>query len=277
VTQRHCVICHHRQLPDWRPQVCEPDEQRMRDQLAMLSKAVPFLAVVAGAEPLPSGHLNLDAVDLTLPGNPIITGHAQDQTGHTPVATKLAAFAEDWSRRDIHSADATSIAGFLQRGLRWACATYPAITDFAHELRTTYATVRRTLHRNLTGRVYGTPCGHCGEKTLQRLPGADWIECKTCKALYGDSEYANLAIAHAEREARATFERNQLLTTREAALLAGVTVDVIRQWTARGKIWIEPGPWGAKRGYLRIIIDWAQAEAEQRQRDRTARRERIPA
>ena len=273
---RLCVVDRRRELPDHRPQVCELCEERMDGQLRMLEKGAPLLAVVAQVEPTASGHCNLDAVDLTLPGNPVFIGDAVDQTGHIPAAKRLAQWAEDWSRRDIVLADTSSVAQFLRRSLRWACASYGDVDVFARDLRQLYAAVKVNLHRNLSGHRYGTPCGQCGEKTLVRYAGADWIECKACRALYDTNEYIRLAIEDAEATCRATFTRNQPISAREAALLAGVTYDTVRQWASRGKIWADIGPWGGRR-YLRIVVDWAQADIENRDRALVARRERIAA
>lgn len=170
---RTCVICKHRHLPDDRPQVCTWCHKLMDRQLRLVERAAPLLAVVAHTEPTPRGQLNLDAVDLTLPGNPIIVGEVQDQTGHTPASAQLAQWAEDWSGRPIWSADAASVAHFLRRGLRRACASHPAVDDFARELRGIYTALRVALHRDLSGRRYAAPAPCCGHRTLIRYPGAD--------------------------------------------------------------------------------------------------------
>lgn len=270
MTQMLCIVCKHRELPEHRPQVCEPCQERMAKQLTMLERAVPLLAVVAQQEPTRAGHTRLDAVDLSLPGNPATTGEAGDQTGQTPVAARLASWAEDWSGRDIMTADAASVAQFLRRGLRWACASHPAVDEFAKELRQSYAAAKVGLNRDMRGHHYAAPCPHCGQKTLVRYPGADWIECGPCEALYDEQDYAVILVRALEASARRTWPPGKALNIREAAALAGVKQDVIRQWITRGKLQADIGPWGTRR-YLRIVIDWTQAEIENRARAKADR------
>lgn len=257
---RRCIICKHRELTPDRPQACTWCQKLMDRQLRLVERAAPLLAVVASTEPTRGGQLDLVAVDLTLPGNPIVIGDPGDQGGHTPAATILAQWAEDWSRRPIWSADAASVAGFLRRGLRWACASHPAIDEFAHELRTLYADLRRALHRDLSGYRYAAPCPHCGQRTLIRYPGADWIECGPCEALYDEDDYATIVLGQ--------IPGNALVTAQQAASIAGVATDTVYKWVERGKLMPDIGPWGARRLFLRSDVDavWHRSAVRARER-----------
>lgn len=257
-----CVICKHRELTDDRPQVCAWCQERVSRQLRLIEVAAPFLAIVASNEPTSAGKLDLTAVDLTIPGNPVIIGAPVDQIGQMPAATRLAQWAEDWSGRDILTADAASVAQFLRRGLRWACAAHPAIDEFARDLRQIYTALRVALHRDLRGRRFAAPCPHCGLKTLIRPPGADWIECGPCEALYDDDDYATVVLAQVPDEA--------LLSAQQAATIAGVATDTVYQWVKRGKLTPVPGPWGGRRLFLRSDVDQVWKRTAPRVRERVA-------
>lgn len=260
MTQRLCVVCKHRELSPDRPQVCSWCHKLLDRMLRLVERAAPLLEVVARAEPTRRGQLNLTAVDLTLPGNPVITGEPDDQTGHTPVATALAQWAEDWSDRPIWSADAASVAHFLRRGLRWACASHPAIDEFARELRGIYSSLRVALHRDLSGHRYAEPAPCCGQRTLIRYPGADWIECGPCEALYDEQDYATVVIAQIPDDA--------LVTAQQAAQIAGVATDTVYKWIERGKLLPDIGPWGGRRLFRRCDVDavWSRSAVRPRER-----------
>lgn len=260
MTKRPCVVCKHRELPPDRPQVCSWCHKMLDRMLILVVHAAPLLAVVAHAEPTRRGQLNLTAVDLTLPGNPVIAGEPEDQIGHIPVATALAQWAEDWSGRDIVTADAASVASFLRRGLRWACASHPAIDEFAKELRGIYTALRVALHRDLSGHRYAEPAPCCGQRTLIRYPGADWIECGPCEALYDERDYAAVCIAQIPEHA--------LVTAQEAAQIAGVATDTVYKWIERGKLAADIGPWGGRRLFVKSDVDavWKRASVRPRER-----------
>lgn len=270
---RRCVICKHRELTD-RPQCCDRCQKLLDRMLQLVERAAPLLQVVARVEPTRRGHLDLDAVDLTTPGNlrlvapglaDKITGAAgnrEDQIGHEPVARMLAFWAEDWSNRPIWSADAASVAHFLRRGLRWACASHPAIDEFARELRGIYASLRVALHRDLSGHRYAAPAPCCGQRTLIRYPGADWIECGPCEALYDEEDYATVVIAQIPERA--------LVTAQQAAQIAGVATDTVYKWIERGKLVPDIGPWGGRRLFFRYDVDAVWTRATVRARERIA-------
>lgn len=260
MTQRLCVVCKHRELPPDRPQVCSWCHKLLDRMLTLITRAAPLLEVVARAEPTRAGALNLTAVDLTLSGNPVIAGGPEDQIGHTPVATALAQWAEDWSGRDITTADAASVARFLRRGLRWAAAAHPAIDEFAKELRGIYTALRVALHRDLRGHRYAEPAPCCGHRTLIRYPGADWIECGPCEALYDEQDYATVVIAQIPPDA--------LVTAQQAAQIAGVATDTVYKWIERGKLVPDIGPWGGRRLFIKSDVDavWTRAQVKPRER-----------
>lgn len=255
--QRICIIDGWRELPDDRPQVCQSCQSRMDRQLDLLGRVVDLLDVVAAHEPTTSGQPHMPIVDLALPGNPVIVGDPTDQVGQTPIAARLASWAEDWSGRDVWSADARSVAGFLRRGLRWACASHPAIDEFAAELRQAYAAAKRALGRDMRATHYRAPCPHC-RGPLVRYPGADWIECGPCERLWDENDYPGVVLCSLRRWTLP----GRALTASEAAALAGVRPGTMRQWINRGKVAPDIGPWGDPPRYLRIEIDWAMAIME---------------
>jgi MerR HTH family regulatory protein len=277
-----CVVCRWRELDEYEPQVCHWCKGRMAGQLRLIERGTPLLEVVARAEPTGDGQLNLFAVDLATPGNPAYFRGRRDpgsQTGQVPVAMRLARWAEDWSGRDIITADAASVAGLLRKGLTWACVSHPQIDDFARELRQVYMAIRVGLRRVEVSRRYAASCRWCGQRTLVRNPGADWIECEDpwCGALYDSENYAEMVVAELARAARGHWAAYRPMTTREAAALAGVKPTVIRQWISRGKLRPDIGPWGGRR-FLRVDVDRAQAEIEDRERALAAREhERVAA
>lgn len=270
-----CVIDGRRPVEDGRVRVCWPCEQRMGRQLDYLAAAAPLLWVIAHNEPNAAGELNLHALDLAQHAQtqPVADDHG-DQVGTPSIASVLGSWVEAWSGRDVMSANANSCARWLRGHLERACeALDTAIEEFAAELRTLYATARRALNRDWTGQVFATPCPNCGGKTLVRTPGADWIECGPCEWLWDEEEYAQLAI----RTLRATFKPAALLTAWEIATTFEVDIRRVRTWKSRGKIHVQPGPWGGlaliPRGEVEQILQAQQVErerrAELRERDRT--------
>lgn len=264
---RTCVVDGWR-THDRESQVCLPCESRMDRQLELLGKVAHLLTVVARTEPTASGELDLHVLDLTLPGNPVIVGAVGDQVGNPPIAAKLGEWAQDWSRREIWSVDVEGIVAFLRRGLKWAGREHPAIDEFAKELRGLYASARRALRRDRSATHYAAPCPSCGQKTLLRYPGADWIECGPCEWLWSEEEYPVLAL----RALRQAMPPNQMLTTHEASVIAAVSPDVIRQWASRGRLAQVPGPTWGEVYYYRIEVDWTLAKAEERMRRLAAHR-----
>lgn len=253
-------------------EVCHECEVRMAGQLDALAAAVPLLAVVAGAEPTRRGALNLDAVDLALPGNVLmpsgelrnwVVNDRTDQVGYPPPAGWLAFWAERWSDRDVWSADAAGLARLVKSRLHWACREYRGIAEFSFELRVYYTAVRRALGRSLEPLRYGALCPGCHERTLCRPSGADWVECRHCGRIYEESMLPELARASLYWE----MPPWEPLTAMEAAMVHGISAALIRQWASRGRLAADIGPWGGVR-YLRIEVDRALALAMDGERQR---------
>lgn len=271
IDARVCQTCTWRPIPDDRAHtICTTCETLIRGHLTVIADASPLLGIVAVTEPTKAGMLNLGIVDLGLsPQTLAPVGPVQDQIGDRPLATVLAGWVERWSGRDVLTADASSCALWLRRIVGWAAIHRDAdIAEFAADVRSTVLAVRRALGRDMRGHRYDTPCPGCGEKTLLRRPGADWVECRPCRRLWTPDEYAALAL----EQLRAYVPANWPLDADAAARIAGVKVHTIWQWKCRGRIVPDIGPWGGVR-YLRIEIDRAQAELEHKLRERAARRE----
>lgn len=278
VEGRVCIVCNWRRF-EREALVCLECELRIAGQLLMLEHGVPLLSVVASSEPTSRGEANLDALDLATPGLMRILDHrtagfvtgqagqADDQAGHHPVARVLGWWWTQWSGRDVWAADAASLAEHLRRAVAWACRERDDVADFAGHLRQLYAAVRVALGRTTEPQHYGALCPRCRTKTLRRPSGGDWIECKGCGRLWPEAGYHELARASLQWDMEAT----QRLTPTEAALIAGVTRDVIDQWRRRGKLAADIGPWGGVR-YSRLEIDQALAIMEHDERERARRR-----
>lgn len=159
---------------------------------------------------------------------------AGDQIGGLPVAAILASWTRDWAKtrgeRDLPAPVVPELVAWLRDRERftWACNHHPAMNDFASETRLMLRMIRLALHRDLSPVRYLAPCPYCHDRTLQRGPGADWIECRDCHRLWGEDEYGLLA--------RAAISADEMLDTNEAAIIAQVSVEVIRQWRSRGKL-----------------------------------------
>lgn len=274
VEDRVCIVCRWRRF-EREALVCLECELRIAGQLLMLEQGVPLLSVVASSEPTRYGTANLDALDLATPGLMRILDHrtaglvtgeagqADDQAGHHPVARVLGWWWSQWSGRDVWAADAASLAEHLRRAVAWACRERDDVVDFAAHLRQLYAAVRVALGRCTEPQHYGALCPRCQTKTLRRPSGGDWIECKGCGRLWPEADYHELARA----SLRWDMPPWTRLTPTEAALVAGVSRDVIDQWRRRDKIAADVGPWGGVR-YSRLEIDQATAIMEHDERER---------
>lgn len=227
-TTRTCVICRWRDLPDTRPHVCQPCEDRIRRQLDWLDLHLPLVQIVARTEPTRTGELDLGAMDLTL------TSHTQqwlpvdpdDNTGNRPVASVLGSWFETWSGRDVITLDASGTIAAIHRAVRWACRVDADMPLFAADLRRVYAQTRQALHRDLRHIRYAAPCPDDGGELTTR-PGADWIRCDSCRRLFDEDQYAELA--------RGALPATALLHAHEVATALGVEPASIRQliWRRR--------------------------------------------
>jgi hypothetical protein len=125
------------------------------------------------------------------------------------------------------------LGAWLHGQLDWACDHHPAVDEFAREIRSILASMRRAISRDLGPVRYAAPCPYCRTATLRREPGGDWIECggrDGCGRLWNEDEYGLLA--------RAAIGQDELLTTEEAAVVARVEPGTIRVWAHRGKLTI---------------------------------------
>src|SRR5688500_18208072 len=95
----------------------------------------------SGERSLPS---RVDPTDLLAAARPAslavaVTGlYAADQIGHLAVATELEFWARDWADGRRERAPVPTVpllAGWLLLRLDWACATHPALDEFAGKLR----------------------------------------------------------------------------------------------------------------------------------------------
>lgn len=193
-----CAVCGRRK-PHW-PQVCDLCRKRLDHDLyelgwlyQLLPHAIEKMATghgerVSGSREPPTP-LNLDALDLTLPARvDLVSDPHGDQTGHAPVASVLASWAEDWSAsmigRTIGNTTVTALVASLRRALPVACAGHPGIAEFAQELRAMLGAVRAVLALQTGKTRLLKPCPSCSVAALVRGSGDEWVECKSCKRLW---------------------------------------------------------------------------------------------
>lgn len=233
MTEHLCVICKRRQYE--RAMVCNGDRHGLAVQLAEIRERYQLLPAALDVH-------HLDVIDLTLPAR-VATVHDEhhDQRGLIPAAALLDSWARDWIGtlpdvgEHLPAPTVPQLTDWLGTRLQIACDHHLAVDEFAREIRGLLASIRRALNRDLSPVRYRASCPYCGTRTLQREPGADWIECKGvdreepgCGRLWGQDEYGLLA--------RAAIHPDEMLDTGEAATLAEVEPALIRKWAQRGKI-----------------------------------------
>lgn len=267
---RICLVCLWRELPDQRDQVCWPCEERMTRQLDLLRRVVDLLGVVARNEPTGRGELHIPIVDLTLPARGFVRWNQQgEQSGDVPVATWLMVWWRFYAGRVLDRADAWHAGRALLDELPAICEVGEGVAYFAQGLRQTYAAVRRALGRDMRPVRYTTPCPGCGAEELTRYPG-DWIECGRCGRLWDDPDLSQVNWAELAW-ARQMVEPWAELDTVQAAMYAGVTVEVIWQWVHRGRLSpIRPALPRNPR-FWALEIDRCTATAEHVTRERARR------
>lgn len=128
------------------------------------------------------------------PARPVVVP-AQDQTGHVSAATILHGWCRDFAetRRETEPPPTPAAqCRYLADRLDWAFTTHPAVDEFAGEVGDLWHTLRRAagLTEPKDELVQGVPCRSitCDLKTLWRLPGAQWVECKSCGNLLTEPE-----------------------------------------------------------------------------------------
>lgn len=243
-TEHACAVCKRR--PYERAQVCNPCRTWLTadlGQLAGLTRLLP--AAVAPANGTEGGlPIRVDVIDLTLnlcEGQPIHDPH-HDQIGNLPVIAILDSWVKGWIEHrakgeHLPAPTAAILCSWLIVRTSDACDTHPAIADFAHDIRTLLATIRRVLNLERPQTVrYGASCPRCGTKTLRRTLGAQWIECGDCGRLWGEDDYAELV--------RDTIPNNRLYTAAQVATILGATRDAIYKRVRRGHLHPDIGPWG---------------------------------
>jgi len=124
-----------------------------------------------------------------------------DQIGHLPLAAVLDGWVRTWRDArnageglpDVHIA---TMCRWLHTRIDWACDEFPAIADFAEEIRS-----YRSAMAGILGLVdvpeykWGVACPKCKSLTLFRRiggrpDGSLWVECSTCPAMLSPDEYA---------------------------------------------------------------------------------------
>lgn len=250
----------------------------MANQLDLLRRVVGLLGVVARNEPTSRGELHLPILDLTLTARGWSRFDQQgEQIGDPPISTRLVSWWLDWTGdTDIELPDTWRIGGLLLGELPEACQAAPGIADFATELRQAYASARRALGRDLRPVRYTSACPNCGAAELTRYPG-DWIECEACQRLWDDPALGQTDWG-AYLWARTNVEPWAELDTTQAALYAGVNVEVVWQWVHRNKLSpIRPVPREGvhlRPRFWALEIDRCTATMEHRERERVSRAQR---
>jgi hypothetical protein len=124
--------------------------------------------------------------------------YASDQIGHLAVATELEFWARDWADTLGHHVPLPTVhvlAGWLADRLDWACATHPALDEFAgklHELRRALAAAAG--HLDARPETLSAPCPGCGLLSLYRDDDLERVACGgDCEWLWTDEEYAGYA------------------------------------------------------------------------------------
>lgn len=206
-----CVLCQRRETE--RAQACDPCRLWLPTVLRDIGELHTTLDVTArtgAAGPRVSGSreapvpLALDVLDLTAAARLGSRGpHARgvlgddDQIGHLSVATELEFWVIDWiGARDKseHRPEptVTVMIGWLGDRLDDACDDHPAVDEFAADMRTLRAVLRRA-NGDLPQRpepLVGVPCSGCDQAALYRDPGSQWrAECGGCGKLYSEDEY----------------------------------------------------------------------------------------
>jgi hypothetical protein len=207
-----CVACpqlHNHQPRHYdRAQVCERCRLHLADMLATipdlygalpehLERGTGTWERVTGGDIAPRLPFVEDVWDLLLPVRPPIAG--RDQIGYLSVATVVTTWTRDWATYrdkrelgDVATVDAH--VAWLSVRLEWACDHHPAVDEFATELRTLTAALRRYAGTQ-TPRPQpcsGVPCRRCDWLSLARLAdGSGDVECQNpaCRTIYRADEY----------------------------------------------------------------------------------------
>lgn len=207
-----CVLCQRREAE--RAQACEPcrlwlptvlrDIGELHAVLDSTARSGATGPRVSGSREAPAP-LALDVLDLAAEARLGSRGpHARgvlgddDQIGHLSVATELEFWVIDWiGVRTRHEHRPEPLVGTLVRWLNvrldWAGDEHPAVNEFAADMRSLRAVLRRA-NDDLPQRpelLHGVPCSWCDNMTLYRDTTSTYrAQCESCGRLYTEAEYA---------------------------------------------------------------------------------------
>jgi hypothetical protein len=188
---------------------------RWRDPIGHDTPAAPVRGQYTGprSASIPDSRppLPLEPVDLTLPARRAsralfaraALGLDNLQVGSLSVATTLQAWADDWAAARAlgeHRPEPTVdvLTRWLTNRLDWACGEYEDLPDFATEMRTYRAALRRALGQGRDEEYKdGVACPKCRQMSLHKPNGRIWIECGTCPNILSPEEYRQLAAEQA--------------------------------------------------------------------------------
>jgi hypothetical protein len=247
-----------------------------RDPVANVLTAGPTNGARTGPRVMGGGErslpIRIDPTDLLAPARPASlavadTGvYASDQIGHLAVATELEFWARDWADLIGHHIPLPTVpelARWLLDRLDWACATHPALDEFAGKL-----THLRTVLTAATGRLparpdpVDRPCPACGWWALVRPPDSEYIECGHCARVLTADEYRD----HLEDVIKTNwtrFEAHDERTWPGSAELLWVREDILGAVVAgyfdrpRGAVWRS---WSGET-VLHAVSYWAPVSA----------------
>lgn len=194
--------------------------------------------------PLP---LQVDPLDFSLEARrfvptPASKAHPEDWLGHESVLTTLDSWVRDWRHtRDQHEhlpvPAGASLISWLRNRLDWAYGHHTAIDEFDREIRELRSALRKVAGvSDIKPELLDVPCRKCEWLSLAHLPGQDRVECGHCGDLSTIDEYKRWTglLAAGIQEGAVEINLDAQLLGDEAALLARVKPEVIRQWAARG-------------------------------------------
>lgn len=218
-----CILCMAREpLPELKP-VCGPCRSRLAGQLRdipilcdelrdppgagpandLVSVALPA-ALIAGQSSAPRVQgsreapipIRVDVLDLLGPADERTVHDCYgDQIGHQSAATILDGwcrmFAEE-RRESVPTPRPADQSRWLLDRLD-ELFKHPAIDECAKEIGDLWHVLRRACGLTMPKEELcpGVPCRsiECDLKTLVRLPGSEWVECRSCGNLLSETEY----------------------------------------------------------------------------------------
>lgn len=167
-------------------------------------------------------------------------GLSGDQVGEPSLPSVLETWARDWQSHawaTLPEPTVPALSRWLETRVEWACDHHPAIDDFVGQLRDQVRILRRI--NGLSGPAFDTldiPCRRCDWLSLIPVAKQDRVECMHCGDLATGDEYDRWTglLAAGVRQQWVDFDLDARLYLDEAALLAKVTENTVRQWVKRG-------------------------------------------